>query len=172
MPFVGEVVPLSLQLFDGLASKYVRAYVVDELGAVQPGSPFSLPHVGNGKYSSNALLMPLGVDYLEVTYKVFQDALFTVEDTGYTTGTDVYRLEIPDQVIVDLLNQILLKLDGLSLPGASINAQLVQQVVDSVVKDVNQAKSLLGADDVTISIAQSNDKALPVSENEIATTKC
>ena len=148
MPFAGEILPLSFQLLDGDSSKYARAILTDETGTPLAGSPVSLPHIGGGKYSSDAVLMPVGVEYVEATYQSFDDALFTVPDPDHLLGTDVFRLEIPDQVIVDKLNQIIAKLEGIALPGAAIDAVLVQNKISDVIDDAKMAKALIERDNI------------------------
>jgi hypothetical protein len=148
MPFVGEVLPLSYQLLDGDTTKFVRVALTDEAGTPLAGSPFAMPHLALGKYSSSAVVMPAGVDYIEATYEPFNDAPFTVPDPDHLFGTDVFRLEVPDSVIVAKLDEIIAKLEGLALPGASFNAILVQNKVKEVINDAKFTKALIEGQDI------------------------
>lgn len=166
MPFVGETVPLSAQMLDGDATKFVRATVTDPDGVAVVGSPFALVNLGGGKYSDDSFSMP-NKDYIEVTYESFDDAGFTVPDDDHLLGTDVYRLEIPDSVIIAKLDLILAKLGGLALPGAAINAIIVQNQVNQVIDDVNQIKGLIERKDVTAILKADAQAAAEVSGNQI-----
>lgn len=150
MPFAGETLPLSLQLYDFNATKFARVHLRDQAGTPLAGSPFDLVHIGQGKYTSAAVVMPTGVDYIEATYEVFASAADrtagTPLDPDYTSATDVYRFEIPDTVIVDLLNDILAKLGGFALPGAAVTVTIDQDELQAVIQDVKQAKAIVERD--------------------------
>jgi hypothetical protein len=165
MPFLGEILPLSFQLLDSDATKFCRAVVTDSAGAPLAGTPVSLSNIGGGKYSSNSLLMP-NLDYVEVRYEPYDDALFTVVDPDHLVGTDVFRLEIPDSVIVAKLDQILAKLGGIALPGASFSATLVQNMVNDVITDVKVAKALINREDITGLITDLETK-VNLNQNQI-----
>jgi hypothetical protein len=94
MPFPGNVVPLSFQAHDRSEVLYVQAEVVDNTGAVIAGSPFTLAHVGNGKYTNDTLIMPSNVKYLEITYHPYTDAGFTTFSDDHATGTAVAVKEV------------------------------------------------------------------------------
>lgn len=119
MPFVGEVLPLSLQLLDGATNKFVRATIFEKPSNATFGV-FAVPHIGLGKYTLSTVLMPAGVDYLDVTYEVYNDSLFTTLSDDHLSGTEVFRLEIPDSVFIEKLDQILEKI----LKGGELVAQL------------------------------------------------
>lgn len=166
MPFVGETLPLSFQLLDSDPTKFCRAVLSDPLGVAIAGSPVAMTHIGGGKYSSDSVLMP-NEDYVECRYEPFNDAGFTIVDPDHLVGTDVFRLEIPDTVIVDLLNQILNKLNGLALPGAAIKARLVQNKVKEIVKDVNTIKALIEHTEVKGVIEQSPNINAKIDQNQV-----
>lgn len=105
MPKFGEPVVLTLQLFDGAIDKFVRAIVRDPTGTEIGSSPVAMPHVGNGRYEDASVSMPV-VDYLNVTYKVFKDALFTQPSLDHSDADDRFTLEVPDSDILALLNEI------------------------------------------------------------------
>jgi hypothetical protein len=166
MPYVGEVLPLSYQLLDGDGSKFVRAVLLEADGTPLAASPVDMPHVSGGKYSADTVTMP-NIDYVEATYESYNDAGYTVPDPDHLLGTDVFRLEIPDSVIVDKLDQIIAKLNGLNLPGAAINARLVQNVIGEVVKDAQAAKALLERDNVSAVIEGEGKVKGLIDDNEI-----
>lgn len=101
----GDNIPLSLQLYDGATNKYVRAIIKDPTDVQLAGSPASLSHIGEGMYKNSALVMPLK-DYLTVTYKVFQDALFTIPDTNYSETDELVTLLVPVAELIEILEKI------------------------------------------------------------------
>jgi len=104
-------------------------------------------NLGAGKYTNDTVAMP-NIDYVECRYEPFDDAGFTIPDPDHLVGTDVFRLEIPDSVIVAKLDEILAKLNQLSLPGAQFNAVIVQNKISEVIVDVQQTKALIERDDI------------------------
>lgn len=172
MPYVGEILPLSCQLLDGDDTKFLRAVLKEPDGTELAVSPVTMVNIGGGKYSSDTVPMP-NLDYVEATYESFDDAGFTIENEDHLLGTDVFRLEVPDSVIVDKLDQILAKLYGLALPGAAIHATLVQNTIKEVINDVQTAKALVERDDIKAVIDQEQSAVAEVSDDEItATVKC
>lgn len=169
MPFVGEVLPLSFQLLDGDTSKFARAILKDEAGVDLGASPVSMPHIGGGKYTSSSVVMPVGVDYIEATYESFDDAGFTIEDEDHLLGTDVFRLEVPDSVIIDKLDEILAKLQGIALPGSAFNVVLVQNQIKEVIEDVLVTKALVERDDVKGIVMADQQTIGKVDNEEIVT---
>lgn len=166
MPFAGEILPLSFQLLDQDDTKFCKAVVTDPNGFVIPGSPATLVNIGGGKYTNDTVLMP-NEDYVECTYEPYNDAAFTIPDPDHLVGTDVFRLEIPDSVIVDLLNQILNKLNGLALPGAAIKARVVQNKVKEIIKDVNVMKALVEHKQVKSIIEQNPSLTGKIEQNQV-----
>lgn len=142
MPFEGETLPLSLQLHDGDAGKFVRAILVDQDGAFLPASPVTLTHLTSGKYSDDSVVMPATVTYIEVTYETFDDAGFTTLSPDHTSATDVFALEVPDTVLLDKLNEILAKLDGVSL-GRGIKGKIAAAQIKGIIADVQTVKGLV-----------------------------
>lgn len=113
MPFAGEVLDLSFQLLDGDMTKYVRATLREADGTLF--TQVNLPHIGEGKYATDAVTMPMAIDYLTAVYEPFDDAPFTIVDEDHLLGTDSFRLEVPDSVIVDKLDQILDKIAAVTV---------------------------------------------------------
>lgn len=121
MPKVGDVLAVSLKLFDANPSKYVLATVKDSDNNHLPGSPVTLPHIELGRYETDIFVMPI-TDYVTATYQVFDDALMIIPSSSYTDGTDVFALDVPDADILAKLNEIITYL--LALLGQGINVQL------------------------------------------------
>jgi len=166
MPFTGEIIPLSFQLLDQDGSKFCKAIITDPLGVDIVGSPATMVHLGGGKYTNDTVVMP-NEDYVECRYEPYDDVGLTIVDSDHLVGTDVFRLEIPDTVIVGLLNQILNKLNGLSLPGAAIKAKLVQNKIKDVIVDANALKALIERTDVKSVIQQNPDLVAKINQNKI-----
>jgi hypothetical protein len=121
--------------------------------------------------------MPSTVAYLEVTYEVFSSsanrAAGTPLDPNYTTATDVFPLEIPDTVIVSKLDQIIAKLTGLALPGAAIEAKLVQNIISEAVEDLKETKALVQRDETAVKVVTQNVSNAKIDKKEIsAKTNC
>lgn len=87
---VGAPLPLSLQLADRNALKFVRAFLRDNTGAQIAGSPAAMPTVANGLYQNLSLSYP-NVPFLTVQYLVYDDSGFTtLSNTEGATGTTFF----------------------------------------------------------------------------------
>jgi len=120
----GQTLPLSCKLGDLAEDKYVLAFIRDETGAAVSTVP--LLHSGEGLYESSAETMPAGVDFLTVSYVVYDDAAFSVVSDRYQNGTDVFDYSETDDTIIDKLNQIISTLNAVQ--GSSTGADLTGQV--------------------------------------------
>lgn len=168
MPFEGDTLPLSFQLHDGAEDKYVRATVVDDTGSALTGSPVSMGHLVAGKYTSDAIVMPAGVKYVEATYDVFNDAGFTVESEEHFSGGAVFPFEIPDQVIVDKLDQIisiLNVLQGLDA-GKGLVATVKETALTAVLEETIKIKAMITDESQTAAIERESLTAT-VEDDEI-----
>lgn len=72
-----DALPLSLTLFDGDAGKFPLAYVTDSSNVAVSGSPFTLTHIANGRYTNNAFTAPSNGKYTAV--------YITYNEVGHTT---------------------------------------------------------------------------------------
>lgn len=161
MPFFGETIPLSFQLLDSDSSKFCLAIITDPSGAAHPSSPVAMVSIGGGKYSSDAITMP-NVDYVEVRYEPYDDAIHTIPDPDHLVGTDVFRLEVPDSVILDKLDEILEKLNALNPPVAEAEIKITADVQD-IIYDVLAAKALIQRDNITAIIDDSSRTDVKIS---------
>lgn len=166
MPFAGETIPLSFQLLDQDGTKFCRAVLSNPSGTPLAGTPVAMTHLGGGKYTNDSVLMP-NEDYVECRYEPYDDAAFTIPDPDHLVGTDVFRLEIPDSIFLDLLNQILNKLNGLALPGAAIKARVVQNKIKDVIRDANALKALVEHKQVKSVIENNPNLVGKVSQNQV-----
>lgn len=88
---------LSITLEDGNSAKYVQCVVKKmPTGASLLGSPFSIPHESNGKYTlvnDGTLVFPDDglTRELHAHFTVYDDALFTERSKSYGGDTDVYQ---------------------------------------------------------------------------------
>ena len=150
MPFAGETLPLSMQLHDGASGYFVIAILKDQDGNAVSGPYVDLFHIGNGKYTSDAVTMPsVGITYIEVTYEVYQDALLTLVSDKHFSGSDVFRFEIPDQVIVDKLDEIIAKLEGTLGSLTAVSATIEVEAIESVIETAKEIKAELTGDSIT-----------------------
>jgi hypothetical protein len=79
----GDLIPLVWQLHDGATNKFCRAAVRDKDNAAISGSPFTLAHVANGLYTSNAAIMP-NSEKVSVQFLTYDDAGFTTPSTTHS----------------------------------------------------------------------------------------
>jgi len=91
MPNLGNPIPVACQLYDGSIYKFVQAHLRDASGADLPGSPVAVPHAAGGLYINNTFLMP-PVAHVFVTFRVFDDALFTKVSRRHTDAIDIVEL--------------------------------------------------------------------------------
>lgn len=85
---VGVPALLLTTLFDGAATRGVRAYIRTISGA--PITTVSLVHTGDGTYQASYTHGSVG--YLSVTYYIFTDTTYTVEDKLYARASEVWRI--------------------------------------------------------------------------------
>ena len=139
MPKIGDIVPLSVQLFDGDETKFVKGVVRDSSETEVSGSPFALTHVSDGRYENSSLVMP-STAFLGATYIIFNDALFTSVSPDHSIATDVFPLEVPDAEILDKLIEIKTLLDQLSTERLPTR---LSGTIDEVTKLVGEIQDIL-----------------------------
>lgn len=101
---VGQSVVLAVVLEDSDTTKFVRAAVVDQLGAAIAGSPFGVPHLSDGLYfAASAFTWPSGVTSLTIKYDVFDDALFTTPSDVHLATSICYDLDEISSAVDDLI---------------------------------------------------------------------
>lgn len=91
MPRAGQDIPLTLQIDDRNASKYVRARVFNPSQSEISGSPASMAHISQGLYGAT-LIMPT-VEYVRVVYEVYDDAGFTTSAVDYEWVSEVLEAD-------------------------------------------------------------------------------
>ena len=105
---VGQALMLNLSLDDGNASRFVRAYLYDKLGAPLPTPFVNLSHIGSGVYIENATAMP-NTDQVKTKYFVYLDAGYSVLDPCHLGGFDTFDKEelvpmsFPDDTLVGVI---------------------------------------------------------------------
>jgi len=105
MPKIGDPIDLAMLMHDGASDKHVRAHIYRDDNSELSGSPVSLSHISGGFYSSNSAVWPNSL-YLNLVYKVFEDAGFTVVASDRLPGTETVYLEQSAQDIENLLSKI------------------------------------------------------------------
>jgi len=173
MPKAGEIIPLSVVLFDGDTTKFVRATINDSGGTPIAGSPVLLTHIAAGRYDDDSLVMPTDA-FVSVVYEIFNDIFFTTASPDHSNAIDTFALEVPFadiQACLDQIKQILedIEATGILIVGmADINAvisdatDLKAQVGDEidvtgVVNDVDEVEGLVSDDADTIGIELGED---------------
>lgn len=99
----GSTVSLSLNLEDGAAGFYPRAYV---FAGGAPAGDIDLGHIGMGRYVG--LWVPASAISYDVLYVVYEDALHAVEAEAYTREMEKWQ---PVEVIVDAFDRANLPAD-------------------------------------------------------------
>ena len=168
MPNVGDTVPLSVQLFDSDTTKFARATVRDDSGTPVSGSPFSLGHVGNGRYESSSLLFPSGTNYVNATYEIFDDAGFTIFSELHASAIDTFSLTVPTTEIIECLDQLKLLIQGIAQVGDILmnvfdgDDIIIMKVDDNDIKinvfdDDDQKAMVVDDTDTNLNVSDSND---------------
>lgn len=93
----GLPTPLELTLFDGDATKGVRAFVRRSNGTLV--TTVDLPHLGNGTYMATYTHMV--PEFLQVTFVVYGDDTFTEVDDYYAVVSEIYRFKNEPSVRFD-----------------------------------------------------------------------
>lgn len=88
---VGSPLNLRLSLNRDETTKYVKAFLTTSSGASIVN--LNLFHLANGIYGENSYLMP-NTDSIDVKYRVYLDAGYTVLDPTYPSAFDVVRKSI------------------------------------------------------------------------------
>lgn len=109
--YLDQTIVLSVQLYDGNTTKYIKAIVKDNTGTEISSSPFYLNHIGNGLYTNTTLTMP-NVDFITATYEVYNDSSYTNLSSIYGRASDVFMLDTSISNIDSLLRSIGSNLTG------------------------------------------------------------
>lgn len=91
---VGKPMNLRLSLGANETTKFVRAFLFSSGLPLSPAFQ-DLTHLGLGIYGNDSRLMP-NFDEIDVKFKVYLDAGFTVEDPTYFSSLDTYEKEVFD----------------------------------------------------------------------------
>jgi len=155
MPFLGDILPLSVQALDGTEGLFVRAELTDPNGNQLPESPVDMQDIGGGKYSDDSVNMPL-LAYVECTYTAYEDALYTIPSDDHLLGTDVFHLTVPPPVNVSVNDRMLAVLRQSSLKAnivvpqirgklekTRVRAQLVQPRIFGVFRNQQRITGIL-----------------------------
>jgi hypothetical protein len=108
---VGDKIPLSLVLWDGNNSMFIKAIIRDGKHELQ-GSPVFIPYNNLEKqyfYKSADLVVPDGAKIITIEYIVYTDLELTNESPLYQRSQDIYEvLQAPSQSeINDKLDNII-----------------------------------------------------------------
>lgn len=150
MPKIGDTLAVTIQLFDGDVSKFVKAVVRNAAGSELSGSPKNLPHVSEGRYEDSSFVMP-NTAYVTVSYSVFNDAAFTSLSAEHSFTEDILPLDVPAQEILDCLEEIKETLNQIQSVGITV------KLLDTVIGLVEDAEALIGVvaeDTITAVVAE------------------
>ncbi len=116
---IGTKLPLDLVLQDGETDKFPIAEVKDQNNVLIPGSPFSLTHIGGGRYTNYAFTVRTQDKRLTAKYKVYDDAAHTLQTPNYydNAAEDVFDCFYGDEYYIGKVTQYQLAVpDDLELP--------------------------------------------------------
>jgi len=102
---VGDQIPIWLQLFDGVTTKFPRAVVRNAAGTAISGSPFDLTHVADGLYSNSAAVMP-STPFVSIQYLVFNEVGRTTMDNNYSVEVEIEELDTSAPLTTALDNTV------------------------------------------------------------------
>lgn len=86
----GGPIPLNLQLWDGNAAAFVKAFLFNTDGSPYSTSSVTLNGNGTGLYANDTVIMP-SRDLLS-TYVVYIDSSFSIQDTNYLISSEEITL--------------------------------------------------------------------------------
>jgi len=115
------------QLHDGAEDKYVRCTLTDDQRVSLPASPVDLTHNVNGLYDDFNIEMPTDTNFVTATYRVYNDALYTVPSAVHSDAIDTFTLVLPAQEILDILASIQADIDLLLSRGIQIGISGILQ---------------------------------------------
>jgi len=124
---LGDKIPLvgHLECPEG-STLYVEAVIKKPDRTEIANSPIDLTDEGSGLFFDDSELMP-ELDYLTVTYNIYEDALKTIQSDDFCSVTEVFNREIEDTGNEESLSSIELELD---LESAQIDLDLGSGNID------------------------------------------
>jgi len=96
---------LSITLWDGNATRGVRARVFNSAGAEVSGSPFTLTHRTGGHYSGTGWNPTVEGQY-SVSYEIYTDGTFASVDNRYERDAEIIEVRSLDQDLATLLTRL------------------------------------------------------------------
>jgi len=100
---VGEKIPLFLLTENRVTDRVVRARIRNALGAEITGSPFTVPHLADGEYFDDSVLMP-NTPSIIISYDVFDGPGFTNPSQDLLPEDERFDLDELGSAIDDLKN--------------------------------------------------------------------
>lgn len=122
---LGDPLLLRLQTGDGATNKFPRAHVYSSVHTEVSGSPFSLTHIGNGLYASEAYT-PVSEDHFDASYTVYTDSGHTTIDTSYNYDSDSFD-------VIEVSNNTPSGGGSVIIEGAVIQNTICGEVIDDLV---------------------------------------
>ena len=172
MPKLGDVVPLSVQLFDGDPNLFAGAIVTDNDGVAVSGSPFALVSIGEGLYELDTFLMP-NKSFVSAVYKIFLDSGFTSESPIHSDSIDNFPLIFIDQEFIDAITEVKVLLELILAKGVTVEIQGIvdqaDEIIGSLLKQDEEIKGIVEAsEDDIIGIIEDKEKEVKgiVDDNE------
>lgn len=162
---IGEKIPLVVFLEDEEENLFPLATLKDdsqnEIGQV------ALSSAGGGEYTDKSFTMP-STDFVTAEIRIYSDSGHTVL-SRYKPVASIFT---KDQAFALILDQVIAKLNGLNLPGASINANLVQNITAAKSKTDQSTSVKLDEQKSSAFVRQEQKTKVGVNDNEIAVKAC
>ena len=162
MPRIGDIVPIKCQLYDGDQTVYVLAIILDDAQNPVGASPYAVPHLTSGLYALNNIVMP-DTEYLTVTFKVYEDAVFSSPSTKHGDTVDIFFKEEADPEVILKLDQIIALLNTITTGATVVGNQIVGEV-----NDVNLLVGTVEEDYVSGTIDGTNELVGIIEDNDMS----
>ena len=166
MPTVGQKIPISAKLPDTVTDQVVRATVKNASDTEISGSPFTLPHIGLGKYKTE-ILFP-DTEYITIAYEVFKGPGFTNKNTrDYLDAGACFLRDSIDQALKDLKSAV----RGFDLVAIINEGEVLVAIVegdDDLTSVIDDDGTLTG----TVDSGEALDATIEQSETLEGDVKC
>ena len=127
---VGDKLNLKLSLTDGNESKFVRAYLRNQIGTPLAPAQVDLPHIEKGVYGESTLAMP-NEPQVFVVYRIFQDPARTILDQNYSQALDTFtRDDLDIMRLVPVPYAVMAEFES-SDPEVIVESNEIQTIIEN-----------------------------------------
>ena len=157
---IGEKLPIVVFLEDEEENLFPLATLKDadqnEIGQV------ALSSAGGGEYTDNSFTMP-STEFVTAEIRIYSDAGHTVL-SRYKPVASIFT---KDHTFALVMDQLITKINGLNLPGASISARLVQNQTGAKTRTDQGVSAGVDEQKTTAAVIQDQKTKIQITDNEI-----